>query len=111
MFFDYPRTDAAKSKVYYALDTFEEYLSRMNTKYAAGNNLTIADFGLIASTLCLEAIGFDFSKYTLITKWYNTFKTENPELWGIAAAGMNELAEFEKNPPKLPSHPFHPVRK
>ncbi|XP_045496277.1 glutathione S-transferase 1 isoform X2 [Colias croceus] len=63
IFFDYQRTDLGLKKVHIALDVFETYLQRLGTKYAAANQLTIADFQLINSTMTLEAIDFDFSKY------------------------------------------------
>ncbi|XP_050332862.1 uncharacterized protein LOC126761025 isoform X1 [Bactrocera neohumeralis] len=113
IFFDYQRTDMSLKKVNNALSVFEIYLRDGNTKYAAADFLTIADFGLVSATLCLEAINFDLSPYPLIQKWYETFKLENPELWKIANGGMQEIAEFEKNPPDLShmKHPFHPTRK
>lgn len=113
MFFDYERTPMGLKKLNIALATFEEYLKRLGTKYAAGDNLTIADFPLITATLCLEAIDFSLDEYPLIKNWYETFKKENPDLWAIAEGGMKELAHFEKNPPDLSAmtHPIHPIRK
>jgi len=113
IFFDYQRTELSLKKVQNALDVFETYLKRAGTKYAAANHLTLADFGLVSATLCLEAIDFDLSPYPLVKKWYETFKKEYPELWEIANAGMQEIKYFEKNPPDLShmDHPFHPIRK
>lgn len=113
IFFDYQRTDMGLKKVNNALQVFETYLKTLGTKYAAGNKLTIADFALVSATLCLEAIDFDLSNYPLITKWYQTFKNENPELWSIANGGMQEITDFEHDPPDLShmNHPFHPTRK
>ncbi|KAH8250340.1 hypothetical protein KR026_011092 [Drosophila bipectinata] len=113
IFFDYDRTPMSLKKVQNALEVFETYLERLGTKYAAGDNLTIADFGLISATLCLEAIDFDLLQYPLVTKWYNTFKEEYPQLWEIANSGMEEISAFEQNPPDLSQmeHPFHPTRK
>lgn len=113
IFFDYPRNEHGRKKVYIALEAFETYLERHGTKYAAGNELTIADLPLVASTMCLEAIGFKFNDYPLIVQWYATFKSENPKLWEICAGGMKEIEEFNKNPPDLShmEHPIHPIRK
>jgi len=113
IFFDYPRTPLGLKKVHIALDNFNTYLERNATKYAAADYVTIADFQLITATMCLEAIGFDFSKYALVSKWYSTYKREFPELWSIVEVGMKEITEFEKNPPDLShmDHPIHPVRK
>lgn len=113
MFFDYPRNATGLKKVHLGLEAFEEYLKRTNTKYAAGDNLTIADFPLVGTVMCLESINFPFDKFTLVKKWYDNFKLEFPELWTICETGMKELAHFEKNPPDLSAmvHPFHPIRK
>lgn len=113
MFFDYPRGEMGKKKVEIALNVFETYLKTANTKYAAGDNLTLADIALASGTFPLEAIGYKFDHYPLVTKWYATFKAENPQLWEVGQACVNELAEFEKNPPDLSklNHPMHPPRK
>ncbi|KAM7361688.1 GST-containing FLYWCH zinc-finger protein [Cochliomyia hominivorax] len=113
IFFDYERTELGLKKVKNALSVFETYLERLGKKYAAGNNVSIADFALVSATLCLEAISFDLSPYPRITTWYNTFKKEHPDLWSIANAGMLEIKEFEHNRPDLShmNHPFHPTRK
>lgn len=113
MFFDYPRGELGKKKVELALNAFETYLKTTNTKYAAGNNLTIADIALAAGTFPLEAIGYKFDHYPLVSKWYATFKDENPQLWEVGQGCVNELAGFEKNPPDLSklNHPLHPPRK
>ncbi|XP_055906913.1 glutathione S-transferase 1-1 [Eupeodes corollae] len=112
IFFDYQRTPMGLKKVENALKVFQIYLERLNSKYAAGDKLTVADFVLITSTMCLEAIGLDISGYPLVLEWYEMFKKEQPELWEIAKAGMIELAEYNKNPPDLSemNHPFHPTR-
>ncbi|XP_013137799.1 PREDICTED: glutathione S-transferase 1-1 [Papilio polytes] len=113
IFFDYQRTELGLKKVHMALDVFETYLQRLGTKYAAADHLTIADFQLINSTMTLEAIDFDFSKYTKIYKWYNDFKSQYPELWKISEGAMKEIQYFAANPPDLThlNHPIHPIRK
>ncbi|XP_031636614.1 glutathione S-transferase 1-1 [Contarinia nasturtii] len=113
IFFDYPRSDMGKKKVELALNAFETYLKNTNTKYAAGDNMTIADCALAAGTLPLEAIGYKFDHCPLVTKWYNTFKSENASVWEIGQAGLDEIADFEQNPPDLSklNHPLHPARK
>ncbi|XP_043268480.1 glutathione S-transferase 1 [Venturia canescens] len=113
IFFDYERTPLALKKLKMALDVFETYLEREKTRFAASNDLTLADFPLITATMCLEAIDFSLESWPLVKKWYENFKADYPELWEIAAAGMREISEFEKNPPDLShmEHPIHPVRK
>nr|WEU54069.1 glutathione s-transferase-1 [Protohermes costalis] len=113
IFFAYERTSLGLKKTHIALSVFETYLTKLNTKYAASDNVTIADFQLITATMCLEAINFDFSQYKQVTKWYNQFKKDFPELWEIAEGGLKEIKEFNSNPPDLShmDHPIHPVRK
>ena len=113
IFFDYERTPLGLKKVHISLATFETYLKMLNKKYIAGDNLTIADFPLVTSVMCLEAIHFSIDEYPLVKKWYQTFKAEYPELWAITAGGMAEITAFEKNPPDLSGmdHPIHPIRK
>lgn len=112
IFFDYPRTPLGLKKVNIALSTFEAYLRATNSKYAAGDHLTIADFALVAGTIPLEGIEFDLKDYPLVQKWYATFKAENKDIWAIAEGGLKEIAHFEKNAPDLSAmnHPIHPVR-
>jgi len=113
IFFDYQRTPLALKKTKIALDIFNTYLQRENSEYAAGNNLTIADFPLITATMCLEAIDFKLDAWPYVAKWYENFKQKHPDLWEIAAGGMQEISYFEKHPPDLSGmdHPIHPVRK
>jgi len=113
IFFEYPRTEGGLKGVHAALDVFEEYLKRVGKKYVVADHVTVADFALIASVLCLEGVGVPFDKYPLVTKWYENFKRENPEEWAIAEEGMKIIQDIEKNPPDLSklNHPVHPVRK
>lgn len=113
IFFEYPRDEMGLKRVHSALGVFEEYLKRVGKKYVVADHVTIADFGLISTMICLEGIGFSYDKYTLVKTWYETFKRENPEVWAIAEKGMNIIKEIEINPPDLSklNHPVHPVRK
>ncbi|XP_045767632.1 glutathione S-transferase 1-1-like isoform X1 [Maniola jurtina] len=113
VFFDYERTEFGLKKVHMALDVLETYFERSGTSYAAANHLTIADFPLINTNMTMEAIGLDFSKYKRISKWYNDFKKNYPELWKISEGAMKEVQYFMENPPDLThlNHPIHPARK
>ncbi|GAB0096004.1 uncharacterized protein DMENIID0001_114520 [Sergentomyia squamirostris] len=42
--------------------------------YAAGDQLTIADFALVATIATYDGFKFDFSKYPNITRWYEMCK-------------------------------------
>lgn len=70
---------------------FEAYLERENSKYAAGNSMTIADFVFINEIARLEAVKLDLSAYPRIKKYYTLFKKEQPELWDIAKEGHDIL--------------------
>lgn len=69
IFFDYQRTPLGLKKVHIALNVFNTYLGKLGKKYVAADYLTIADFPLVTATMCLEAISFDFSKYTLVKRF------------------------------------------
>jgi glutathione S-transferase len=77
------------------------------------DHVTIADFGLVSATLCLEAIGFGLDPFPLVSQWYSKFKKDFPELWAEVEPGMKEIQEFDKNPPDLSTlnHPLHPTKK
>lgn len=112
IFFDYPRSDAGKMKLDIALNVLETYLATTNTKYVASDELTIADIALAGSTLTLEATEIEFNDYPLVSAWYETFKSENPELWEIGQAGVDAINKIYKNPPDVSemNHPIHPMR-
>lgn len=67
IFFDYERTAGGLKRVYMAMEVFETYLNHLGTTYAAADHLTIADFPLINSTMALEAIDVDFSKFPKVS--------------------------------------------
>lgn len=96
-----------------ALSVFETYLDTIGTKYVASDNMTIADIALVASTISLEACEIPFDEYTLVTTWYDTFKTEYPELWEIGQVAVDAINEIYNNPPDVSqmNHPLHPKRK
>lgn len=61
-------------------------------KYAASDDITIADFALVATISTFEACGFDFKKFPNIDRWYELCKTTLP---GIEA--NQEGVEIMKN--------------
>ncbi|CAD6220383.1 GSCOCT00005031001.3-RA-CDS [Cotesia congregata] len=113
MFFEYERTEMGLKKLKMSLDVFEKYFTRTNFIYCAANTLTIADFAMITATIGLEAINFSLKPWPKVNKWYNDFKVKHPELWEIAAGGLKELSDYEKNPDMTMTwvHPIHPMRK
>jgi len=113
IFFDFERTADTLKRMNHCLKTFDEILKRQNTLYSAGNNLTIADMSLVMSTVCLEAINFDFSPFPMVKAWYGNFKKNHADIWALADMGLQELVMYAKNPPDLShlTHPLYPIRK
>lgn len=112
IYYDYPRTPLGLKKLKSSLSVFNTYLQRGNTEYVAGNTLTIADMALVASTMCLEAIDFKLTDWPYVEKWYNNYKTKQPELWKIVKETMEMMKYCVKNPLDLSGidHPIHPIR-
>nr|WJR88240.1 glutathione S-transferase [Agrotis ipsilon] len=113
IYFDYKRTPEGLKRVHRVLDLFDTYLERLGTSHAAADYLTIADFPLINSTMALEVIDFDFSQYKRVTKWYNDFKKNHPDLWSVTEEGIRLMKICAANQPDLShlNHPLHPARK
>lgn len=63
------------------LDIFLE-----NSKYAAGNDITIADYSIFPGISLFSVVGFDYLKYKNVSRWFNLCKKtmkgieENDEL-------------------------------
>nr|CAA63950.1 GST-4 [Musca domestica] len=58
------------------LDFLNTFLSE--SKYAAGDSLTLADLALLASVSTFEAVNIDVSKYEHIARWYALVKETAP---------------------------------
>lgn len=61
-----------------AVGIFDKLLE--TTKYAAGDNITIADYSLIAGFVFFAIVGYDFSKFSNVTRWYELCTETIPEL-------------------------------
>lgn len=66
------------------------------SKYAAGENATIADYALIATISNIDVAGCDLSRFTNVTRWYELCKTN---LTGIEVNedGIKMMKEYIKN--------------
>ncbi|XP_063243439.1 glutathione S-transferase 1 [Bacillus rossius redtenbacheri] len=113
IFYAYERTALGLKKTNIGLSVFNTILERNATKFAAGDEMTIADLALVAATMCLEAINFDVSPYPRVARWYADFKGDFPSLWRVAERGMKEIRQFDRDPPDLSglNHPIHPTSK
>ncbi|XP_061400690.1 glutathione S-transferase 4-like [Musca vetustissima] len=79
----YPQFKEKKPADPEQLKKLEEAFEFLNTflsesKYAAGDNLTLADLALLASVSTFEAVNVDFSKYEHLMKWYALVKETAP---------------------------------
>lgn len=55
-----------------AVGFFDTFLA--GTKYAAGDDITIADYSIIAGISLFATIGFDYARYKNVTRWYEQCK-------------------------------------
>lgn len=83
-----PDVEAFKKKKE-AMAIFNEILSR--SKYAAGENLTLADLSLVATTSSYDVSGFDFSPYPKVAEWYENCKTNIQGYEELNQKGADEL--------------------
>lgn len=72
-----------------------EYLNTFldGQKYAAGENLTIADYPLIVTVSNFEVAGFPIDNYPNVKRWYATCKATVPG-WDINEAAVKIFKEF-----------------
>jgi len=80
------------AKLEEAVEILELFLSE--TKYAAGDKITIADYALMSTFSSMDVVGYDFSRFPNVTRWYELSKS----LPGIEAnnEGIEALKEFLK---------------
>jgi glutathione S-transferase len=74
-----------------AMGFFNTFLE--GNKYAAGNELTIADISLVATVSSYDVAGFDLSKFPNVAKWFELCKTTVPG-YAINQAGCEEFKKF-----------------
>ncbi|GAB0099737.1 glutathione S-transferase 1-1 [Sergentomyia squamirostris] len=81
-----------KDSVYKLLENFNAFLE--GKKYAAGDELTVADLALLSSISTLQHLGANFSKFSNLSAWYKRLESvpgfaENEE-------GAKFLGDFVK---------------
>ncbi|XP_053659670.1 glutathione S-transferase 1-like [Anopheles marshallii] len=81
------------------LEKLEEALSLLNgflttNPYAAGPNMTLADYSLVATVSSLEAVQYDLSKYPAISAWYEACKATIVDFEEINEAGMQQYRAY-----------------
>lgn len=56
-----------------SVEFFDIFLA--SSKYAAGDEPTIADYSLLSTWSTIEVTGYDFSRFKNVTRWYNLVKS------------------------------------
>lgn len=79
------------------LDEAVEFLDQFlfNCKYAAGENITIANYALIASFSTIVASEFDYSRFSNINRWYELCWDTLPDI-EINNEGVEALKGYVK---------------
>jgi len=77
-----------------SLDYLDMYLE--DTSYAAGDQLTIADFSLLASVTHLEGVDWSYKSYDNINRWVNRLKSELPYYAECNVAGIAMFKDWVK---------------
>lgn len=111
MDYEYERSEDNWKKLNHAVKIFDEILRRQNAKYAAGNNLTIADLPLVMGTVAMVAMDFNLDPYPHVRQWFQNFQINQAKLWAIAKEGLEGLAFYNKNRRDMSHlrHPIHPT--
>ncbi|XP_043289689.1 uncharacterized protein [Venturia canescens] len=81
-----PKDQAKYDKISQVFGFFDKFLEGKD--YAAGNQLTIADFALITTVSNFELMEYDFSQYENVTKWASKIKAETVKYEEINGAGL-----------------------
>lgn len=80
-------------KILDAVELFNTLLK--GNEFAVGNQVTIADYTLVASISTLEGIGVDLSKYPNVMRWYQKCKKIIPN-YEINEKGLEAFKEMMK---------------
>jgi len=87
--------DAEKvKKLDESLGYLEQFLT--NTKYVAGDNLTIADFTVVASLTTIEGVNHDLKKYAKVSSYLARCKNEIKNHEECNQVGSNAFREIAK---------------
>lgn len=91
--FDGAEPDPAKySKLELGYQILDKYLE--DQAWAAGDQLTIADFSLVASVSTIEVVRFDIAKYPNVSKWLAKAKKTIPKYEELNHAGCLKFKEM-----------------
>jgi glutathione S-transferase len=76
------------------LGFLEAFLSQ--TKYVAGDNVTIADFAVIATLASTEAVGHSLTKFPKVTEYFERCKKEFKNYKETNQDGADDFGNFVK---------------
>jgi len=82
-----------------ALDHLDIFLQ--HHRYVAGDNLTIADFSILASVTHLEGLDYRIASYGHLKKWVDRLKMELPYYEECNKAGIDAFRTWAKNQKKF----------
>lgn len=85
-------TAAGLEKLDNALTFLETYLTQ--TKYVAGNNLTIADLTVAATLATAEACSHSFAKFPKVTEYFGRLKREVKDYQASNQQGADDFKGF-----------------
>jgi len=76
-----------------------EYLDQFleDTRYVAGDHLTIADFSILGSISHLESMDFRIKSYCNVYKWAERLKIELPYYEKVNSDGIQKHRDWAKN--------------
>lgn len=78
-----------------ALEYLDQFLE--TSSYVAGDNLTIADFSILASVTHLEGLDYRIAAYKNVTKWVERLKRELPYYEKCNSAGIEAFRIWARN--------------
>lgn len=89
-------------KVEEAVEFFDGFLA--NSKYAAGDHITIADYALVVTLSTVEVVEFDISRFKNVNRWYKLCQETLPGIEvnneGIEIVKKIMLIKFDHKPIK-----------
>jgi len=94
VFYQQPQDPEKVKKLDESLGHLELFLSK--TKYVAGDNLTIADFTVVASLTTIEGVNHDFKKFPNISNYLATCKKEIKNHEETNQVGSNAFRDIAK---------------
>ncbi|XP_014284597.1 glutathione S-transferase 1-1 [Halyomorpha halys] len=86
--------DLLLERVHDAFTTLNSFLE--NKQWAAGDELTVADYCLVTTVACAEAVGYDISKHSTVSDWFSKCKETMADYDDLIQNAMNNLSAIFK---------------